>query len=122
MTVAGHLCPREVDPVARPGLAGSVAVRGLTKTFGAHTVVDALDLDVGNRRVPGAAWPFGLREVIDTTLPVLIFSTLRTGLKGDAAVAATLVMVGTVVLVAALRAGLARSGQARAFLSGLAGE
>ena len=56
-----------------------------------------------------------------TTLPVLIFSTLHTGLKGDAAAASTLVMVGTSLLVCLLAAMLARTGQARTFIAGLAG-
>ncbi|OBC07733.1 hypothetical protein A5784_08025 [Mycobacterium sp. 852013-50091_SCH5140682] len=56
-----------------------------------------------------------------TTLPVVIYSTLRTGLKGDAAAASTLMMAATALAVCLTAAVLARAGHGRSFLSGLTG-
>lgn len=63
-----------------------------------------------------------LGNVGTTTLPVFIYSTLRNGLKGDAAAAAVVVMLLTVAAVALLGWLLARRGQAKAFAAGITGQ
>jgi ABC-type spermidine/putrescine transport system permease subunit II len=63
-----------------------------------------------------------LGNVGTTTLPVFIYSTLRNGLKGDAAAASVVVMLVTVLAVVLLGLLLARRGQAKAFAAGLTGQ
>ena len=63
-----------------------------------------------------------LGNVGTTTLPVFIYSTLRNGLKGDAAAASVVVMLVTVLAVVLLGWLLARRGQAKAFAAGLTGQ
>ena len=63
-----------------------------------------------------------LANVGTTTLPVYIYSSLRNGLKGDAAAAAVIVMLLTVLAVVALGWLLARKGQAKSFADGLVGQ
>lgn len=93
---------RVVLPIAAPAVAAAAV---LASTFSLDDVIaSSMVSTVGS-----------------TTLPVVIYSTLRTGLKGDAAAAATLVMVGTALAVCVIAAVLARTGQARSFLSGLSG-
>lgn len=66
------------------------------------------------------AFTFSLDDVIissfvsvsgSTTLPVYVFSALRTGLKGDLAAISTLTLVGTLVALAVLTLVLRRSGE-----------
>ena len=57
-----------------------------------------------------------------TTLPVYIYSSLRTGLKGDAAAAAVLLMLGTALAVALFAWLLSRRGNGGAFARALVGD
>lgn len=62
-----------------------------------------------------------LGNVGTTTLPVFIYSSLRNGLKGDAAAASVLVMTGLAMAVLLVLLLMRRRGQGRAFIDGLTG-
>lgn len=93
---------RVVLPIAAPAVA---AASVLASTFSLDDVIAAsLVSTVGS-----------------TTLPVVIYSSLRTGLKGDTAAAATLVMAAIALAVCVIAVILTRTGQARSFFNGLTG-
>lgn len=97
-----HVLRRVVLPIAAPAVA---AASVLASTFSLDDVIAASMVST----------------VGSTTLPVVIYSSVRTGLKGDTAAAATLMMALTALAVCVIAAVLARTGQARSFFSGLTG-
>ncbi|OHU23891.1 hypothetical protein BKG77_09950 [Mycobacteroides chelonae] len=93
---------RVLLPIAAPAIAAGAV---LASTFSLDDVISSSIVST----------------VGSTTLPVVIYSTLRTGLKGDAAAAATLMMAATALAVCLTATILARAGHGRSFLSGLTG-
>lgn len=114
------LDPRLFDAAADLGAAPTAAFRRVTLPLVAPAMMAAAVL----------ASTFSLDDVVAsslvgsvdaTTLPVFIYSTLRNGLRGDAAAAAVGMMLATALVVLLIGVVLHRSGQGRSFAAGLVG-
>ena len=114
------LDPRLGDAAADLGAAPAVAFRRVVLPLAAPAVIAAAVL----------ASTFSLDDVVSasmlgnvgtTTLPVYIYSSLRNGLRGDAAAASVLMMVATALAVVLLAWVLQRRGQGKSFAAGLVG-
>jgi ABC-type spermidine/putrescine transport system permease subunit II len=113
--------PRLFDAAADLGASPSRAFRQVTLPLAFPAVIAAAVL-ASTASLDDVVSSSMLGNVGTTTLPVFVYSTLRNGLKGDAAAAAVLVMLVTVLAVVALGWLLSRRGQAKAFASGLVGQ
>ena len=113
--------PRLSDAAADLGASPARSFRQVTLPLAMPAVIAAAVL-ASTTSLDDVVSSSMLGNVGTTTLPVFIYSTLRNGLKGDAAAASVVVMLVTVLAVVLLGWLLARRGQAKAFAAGLTGQ
>ena len=112
--------PRLSDAAADLGAGPWRAMRQVTLPIALPAIVAAAVL-ASTASLDDVVSSSLLGNVGTTTLPVFIYSSLRNGLRGDAAAAAVVVMLLTVLAVAAVGLVLRRKGQGRSFAEGLVG-
>ncbi|MEV8372280.1 ABC transporter permease subunit [Kribbella sp. NPDC056861] len=114
------LDPRLSDAAADLGAAPLSVFRQVTAPLAAPAVIAAAVL-ASTASLDDVVASSMLGTVGTTTLPVFIYSTLRNGLRGDAAAASVVVMLGIALGVVLIGLILQRKGQAKSFTDGLVG-
>ncbi|WP_154402931.1 ABC transporter permease subunit [Nocardioides speluncae] len=114
------LDPRLSDAAADLGATPAGAFRRVILPLAAPAVLAAAVL-ASTASLDDVVASSMLGNVGTTTLPVYIYSTLRNGMRGDAAAASVLMMLGTALAVVVLAWVMQRRGQGKSFAAGLVG-
>nr|WP_238354996.1 ABC transporter permease subunit [Kribbella sandramycini] len=114
------LDPRLSDAAADLGARPWAAFRQVTVPLAAPAVLAAAIL-ASTASLDDVVASSMVGNVGTTTLPVYVYSTMRNGLRGDAAAASVVVMLLIAVAVLAIGWVLRRRGQGRSFAEGLVG-
>ncbi|WP_020392065.1 ABC transporter permease subunit [Kribbella catacumbae] len=114
------LDPRLSDAAADLGAAPPAVFRQVTAPLAAPAVIAAAVL-ASTASLDDVVASSMLGTVGTTTLPVFVYSTLRNGLRGDAAAASVVMMLGIALGVVLIGLILRRKGQAKSFTDGLVG-
>lgn len=114
------LDPRLGDAAADLGAGPATTFRQVTLPLAAPAVLAAAVL-ASTASLDDVVASSMLGNVGTTTLPVYIYSSLRNGMRGDAAAMAVLMMFATAAAVVLLAWVLQRRGQGKSFAAGLVG-